>query len=72
MKIYWGFRLMVDVGIIAVFTKYFCLNPTFFWRHKKMDGLRWARRRRQYIANPYFSKPETWLVKYDERFNPVF
>ena len=71
MQIYWGFRLAFDVSLIAIFTKYVCLEPTFFWRFKKMDGVRWAQRRRQYFNNPYFSDPKQWMVKYDQRFNPM-
>ena len=60
VKIYWGFRLAFDVGLILLFTKYVCLNPVWFWRHRKMDGVRWTRRRRQFLNNPYFSDPKTW------------
>ena len=65
VKIYWGFRLAFDIGIFALITKYFCLEPTFFFRHKKMESVRWLQRRRQYVNNPYFSNPALWKLRYN-------
>ena len=70
VKIYWGFRLGFDLTIFALITKYFCLEPHFFFRHKKMESVRWLQRRRPYVNNPYFSEPNAWLNKYDRKFNP--
>ena len=42
VKIYWGFRLAFDLGLFAVFTNYFCIQPTYLWRYRKMEGVRWV------------------------------
>ena len=42
-----------------------------FWRHHKMEPVRWVQRRRQYLNNPYFSAPTSWKNAYDKHFNVV-
>ena len=39
------------------------------YRHAKMEPVRWAQRRRQYLENPYFSDPAKWVNSYDKKFN---
>lgn len=36
-----------------------------------MEPVRWTQRRRQYLANPYFSNPALWQNQYDTKFNVV-
>ena len=71
VQIYWGFRLGFDVTCFMLITKYVCIEPHFFFRHKKMESVRWLQRRRQYIDNPYFSNPALWKLRYDAKYNPV-
>ena len=57
MKIAWYWRASVDIVALYAFLNYFALFPTMFWRHNKMEAIRWTQRRRQYAGNPYFSAP---------------
>ena len=71
VQIWWGFRLFLDVGMLCLFSQYFALEPVYYFRHRKMEGVRYAQRRRPYLLNPYFSKPKEWMVKYDSRLRPM-
>jgi hypothetical protein len=71
MRIWWGWRLGFDCTLLYVVLNYFSLYPTYFWRHAKMEPVRWTQRRRQFLNNPYFSNPKLWTNNYDNKFNIV-
>mgnify|MGYP006901814618 CR=1 FL=1 len=47
------------------------IEPIFFYRHAKMEPVRWMQRRRTYLENPYFSAPSMWKNTYDKKFHVV-
>ena len=71
MKIYWGFRLAADASFFWLLYQYFSAYPVLYWRHSKMEPVRWTQRRRAFFENQYFSKPEEWKLKYNERFEVI-
>jgi hypothetical protein len=71
MQIWWGWRLAFDASLLYTFMNYFALYPTIFWRHSKMEPVRWTQRRRAYFNNPYFSAPSLWKNSYDKNFHVI-
>jgi hypothetical protein len=51
MKIYWGFRFALDTAFFWMMFQFFSNYPVWFWRHAKMEPVRWSQRRRSYFNN---------------------
>jgi hypothetical protein len=71
MKIYWGFRFALDTAFFWMMFQFFSNYPVWFWRHAKMEPVRWSQRRRSYFNNQYISKPSEWKLQYNERMEPI-
>lgn len=56
---------------VCVCANFHSVDPTIFWRHAKMEPVRWTQRRRQFLNNPYFSAPNEWKNTYDKNYNVV-
>ncbi len=71
MKIYWGFRFALDSAFFYLCWQFFSNYPVLFYRHAKMEPVRWAQRRRSYFNNQYISDPSQWKLKYNARMEPI-
>jgi hypothetical protein len=71
MKIYWGFRFALDFSFFWLAFQFFGNYPVLFWRHAKMEPVRWSQRRRSYFNNQYISDPSQWKLKYNARMEPI-
>jgi len=71
MKIYWGFRFALDASFFYMMYQFFSAYPVWFYRHAKMEPVRWTQRRRSYFNNQYIAPQSQWKLKYNERMEPI-
>jgi len=80
MRIYWGIRFGLDAFLVyAIYTNFVsCIffgnnnvDPKWIFHLDEVEEMQWGRRRRGFIGNPYFIKPEECKLQYDKYYNVI-